>query len=86
MTINSTPAETTTPHLTVALVNGMSCGHCAGAVTEEVSAIPGVTDVSVNMANGEVTITSTEPLDEHALRSAIDEAGYELAGLPAVAH
>lgn len=82
MTIN----DATAPRVTVALVSGMSCGHCAGAVTGEVSAIPGVTDVSVNVANGEVTIISAEPLDETALRSAIDEAGYELVGLPAAAH
>lgn len=61
-------------------VSGMSCGHCEGAVTSEVSAIEGVTSVKAVAASGEVTVTSAAELDDEAVRAAVDEAGYELTG------
>ena len=45
-------------------VVGMTCGHCVNAVTEEVSAVPGVTDVDVDLASGGHTVTSDAPVDE----------------------
>lgn len=60
-------------------VTGMTCGHCAASVTEEVQEIPGVEDVSVEVDSGAVTITSTAPLEESAVRSAVEEAGYQLS-------
>ena len=60
-------------------VTGMTCSHCVHAVTEEVTGIPGVTDVQVDLASGALTITSQSPLEETAVRAAVDEAGYELA-------
>lgn len=59
-------------------VAGMTCAHCVAAVTDELSAIAGVTDVAVDLASGDATVTSTAPLDVDAVRAAIDEAGYEL--------
>lgn len=61
-------------------VTGMSCQHCVTAVTEEVGKIDGVADVQVDLAAGRVRITSGTPLDDAAVRAAIDEAGYEVAG------
>lgn len=61
-------------------VTGMTCGHCVSAVSTEVGRIPGVTDVQVDLASGAVTVTSDQPVDDAALRAAIDEAGYELVG------
>ncbi|MDN3027966.1 heavy-metal-associated domain-containing protein [Streptomyces sp. S.PB5] len=61
-------------------VSGMTCGHCEGAVSEEISALEGVTSVTAVAASGEVTVTSAAPLDEEAVRAAVDEAGYELVG------
>ncbi len=60
-------------------VLGMTCGHCVDAVTEEVSAVPGVTAVDVDLAGGGLTVTSTEPVDDGAVRAAVEEAGYEVA-------
>ncbi len=37
---------------TVWTVQGMTCSHCVAAVTEEVSAIPGVTAVEVDLESG----------------------------------
>ena len=61
-------------------VSGMTCGHCAQAVTAELSELPGVADVQVDVASGAVTVTSAGPLAEADVRAAVDEAGYELAG------
>lgn len=60
-------------------VQGMTCGHCVGAVTSALSGLDGVTDVAVELESGEATVTSERPLDETAVRAAVDEAGYELA-------
>ncbi|MEU4788938.1 heavy-metal-associated domain-containing protein [Micromonospora tulbaghiae] len=61
-------------------VNGMTCGHCVNSVSTELSALPGVTDVQVDLAGGRVTVTSQNPLDANAVRAAVDEAGYDLVG------
>ncbi|MFB9318181.1 heavy-metal-associated domain-containing protein [Cryptosporangium minutisporangium] len=60
-------------------VTGMTCSHCVGSVSSEIKQIPGVTDVQVDLASGEVTVTSDQPVDEAAVAAAVDEAGYELA-------
>ena len=59
-------------------VQGMTCGHCVSAVSAEVGAIPGVNDVQVDLASGQVTVTSEDPLDTASVRAAVDEAGYDL--------
>ena len=64
-------------------VTGMTCGHCVGAVTEELTALPGVSHVSVDLVAGgtsTVTIESSSQLDSAAVAEAVDEAGYALAG------
>ena len=61
-------------------VAGMTCGHCVSAVTEEVSTVPGVTGVEVDLASGGLTVTSEAPVDDTAVRAAVEEAGYEVAG------
>ena len=61
-------------------VAGMTCGHCVSAVTEEVSQVSGVTAVDVDLASGGLTITSDAAVDESAVRAAVEEAGYEVAG------
>jgi copper ion binding protein len=60
-------------------VAGMTCGHCVASVTEEVQEIPGVQDVDVVLETGAVTVTSAEPLDDAAVKAAVEEAGYQLA-------
>ncbi|MCW2848483.1 MAG: hypothetical protein JWR90_2457 [Marmoricola sp.] len=60
-------------------VIGMTCGHCAGAVKGELTGISGVLDVRVDVPTGQVTVSSTTPLTTADVRTAIDEAGYQLA-------
>lgn len=69
---------------TVIDVDGMTCQHCVKAVTNEVSKIDGVLDVSIVLATdgpSEVTVVSDAELDPEALRAAVDEAGYDLVGI-----
>jgi copper chaperone len=61
-------------------VPGMSCGHCEHAVQEAVSSVPGVAEVQVDLDTKRVTIRGQQ-LHDAALRAAIDEAGYDVAGV-----
>ena len=65
---------------TVINVVGMTCDHCVNAVRSEISALPGVQAVEIVLSSGEVTITSGGELDATALKSAVAEAGYDVAG------
>jgi copper chaperone CopZ len=59
-------------------VRGMTCDHCAGSVTSEVTKIPGVTDISVDVKAGRLTIVSDEPVPASAVEEAVEEAGYTI--------
>ena len=59
-------------------VTGMTCGHCATAVTVEVEAITGVTGVAVDVETGKVTVEG-EGFTDQDVAAAVDEAGYVLA-------
>ena len=69
-----------TTHTHTYTVGGMTCDHCVAAVKTEVAGLPGVTGVDVDLASGRVTVTSDLPLDQAAVRAAVDEAGYEVTG------
>jgi copper chaperone CopZ len=63
-------------------VSGMTCGHCVSAVSEELSRLPGVREVSVELVAGGVSsvhVHSDGGLAVADVREAVDEAGYELA-------
>ncbi|MGC5172059.1 heavy-metal-associated domain-containing protein [Microbacterium sp. DT81.1] len=86
----STPAETeaTTPAAVTedVLVSGMTCSHCVMSVTEELTGIDGVQNVSVDLNAGgasRVTIRSATPIDAAAVQAAVAEAGYTLVSSPA---
>lgn len=72
--------DTTGSVTAVYKVSGMSCGHCEGAVSGEISELPGVASVKAVASTGEVTVVSAAALDEEAVRTAVDEAGFELVG------
>jgi copper chaperone len=76
-TTKETPMTTDTYSVT-----GMTCSHCAKAVTSELTELDEVTDVSVDLVPGgtsTVTVTSDTPLDEARVAAALDEAGdYQL--------
>ena len=63
-------------------VTGMTCSHCVAAVTDELTALDGVTSVTVDLDAGgtsDVTVDSDTPLDRQDVVRAVDEAGYALA-------
>jgi copper chaperone len=59
-------------------VTGMTCAHCAAAVTEEVGDVPGVTSVDVDVASGTVVVHG-DGISDEAVRTAVGEAGYGVA-------
>ena len=64
---------------TTVTVTGMSCGHCAASVREEITEIPGVRAVDVDLTSGTVIIDSDNVVEPSAIRTAIEDAGYQLA-------
>ena len=60
-------------------VPGMSCGHCRVAITEQLEQVDGVHEIDVDLSAKQVTVAGAN-LDDAAVRSAIDEAGYDVAG------
>jgi copper chaperone len=63
------------------LVRGMTCAHCVSSVTEEITEVPGVLSVSVDLVidgDSAVKVESGSEIDEALIRAAIDEAGYDL--------
>ena len=61
-------------------VTGMTCDHCANAVRAEISKLPGVTGVDVDVATGTVRVSGDPLPRDVSLREAVEEAGYEFAG------
>jgi copper chaperone CopZ len=59
-------------------VIGMTCDHCINAVTDELTKIPGVTEVKIDLDSGEVDILSDFEINRIEITTAIEEAGYEL--------
>ena len=58
-------------------VQGMTCGHCAGAVTQAVKSVDTQAEVKVDLASGKVEVQSQE--DHGAIAKAIEEEGYKVA-------
>ena len=59
-------------------VPGISCDHCKAAIEGEVGAVAGVANVDVDIEAKSVRVEGDAP--DEAIRAAIDEAGYEVAG------
>ncbi len=59
-------------------VTGMTCSHCVSSVREEVSEVPGVTAVDVDLSTGRLTVTG-DGFSDDAVAAAVAEAGYEVA-------
>ncbi|MDV7133126.1 heavy-metal-associated domain-containing protein [Williamsia muralis] len=59
-------------------VVGMTCQHCVASVTEEVSEVPGVDKVDVDLNSGGLTVHSQQPVGRDEIEAAVHEAGYRL--------
>ncbi|HEX3732768.1 MAG TPA: heavy-metal-associated domain-containing protein [Mycobacteriales bacterium] len=61
-------------------VTGMTCEHCVSSITSELTELGTLSDVRVELPTGQLTVTSEGPIDDAAIRAAVDEAGYEIVG------
>ncbi len=71
--------EMNATNTTTYTVTGMTCAHCVAAVTEEVTTLDGVISVDVDLATGQMVVTSSRPLDDDVITAAVDEAGYAVS-------
>jgi len=64
-------------------VTGLTCGHCVGAISSELSVLAGVTDVQIDLVvegTSTVKVTADQELTDDEVAVALDEAGdYKLA-------
>lgn len=65
----------------ILLIDGMTCASCVSRVEKAIRKVPGVIDVSVNLATGKAQIQTTGGSDIQTVISAIRKAGYE-ASIP----
>ena len=59
-------------------VKGMTCGHCAAAVTKALEELPGVSQVQADLSSGRVTFESEKPVSREELARVVKNAGYEM--------
>ncbi|MGB3213107.1 MAG: heavy metal-associated domain-containing protein [Desulforhopalus sp.] len=57
-------------------ITGMSCQHCVGSVKKALEDIPGISQVAVNLDEGEATFNN-ESVDRKEIRTAISKIGFE---------
>ena len=76
-TTSQTTAPAETGEVSHYTVTGMTCGHCASSVTEQIRVIDGVREVS--LASGAVAVTADQPVSPDAVAAAVREAGYQIA-------
>lgn len=62
----------------VAIIEGMTCGHCESAVTKSLTEL-NLTNISVSSAEGKAVFAGE--VTEAELATAIDDAGYKLVSL-----
>ena len=60
-------------------VTGMNCGHCVAALTRELSGVPGLSSLAVEV--GLARFEAAEPFDETSVRAAVEEAGFSVAAV-----
>jgi copper chaperone len=66
-------------HMPTIKIKGMSCNHCVMAVTKALGGIEGVSNVKVDLAEGEATFDEATPVDRNVIGERIRKAGFEVA-------
>ena len=59
-------------------IEGMMCAHCEAHVKQALEAIPGVTAAMVSHKTGTAVVTLAAPVDDAALKAAIEAEGYRV--------
>ena len=70
-------SQNATPQSRAYSVVGMTCGHCAASVREQVAEVGGVRDVDVDLGSGQMVVFGAG-FDDQAVKTAVGEAGYQL--------
>ena len=63
---------------TIVKITGMTCGHCEGRVTTELSKLDGVSEVRASAADAQAVVVSAGALDADAISRAVIAAGYRI--------
>ena len=59
-------------------VPDITCQHCVSSITQELSKIPGVRDIDVDLTKKVVTVEADETVTATQIRAGIEEAGYDI--------
>ena len=62
-------------------IKGMMCPHCEATVKKALEAVPGVADAQVSHVSGTAVVTLTAPVDDSALKSAVEAKDYTVTGI-----
>ena len=62
-------------------VKGMMCSHCEAHVQKALEAIDGIENAIASHEENLVTVSTSKPVDEAAIKAAVVEAGYEYEGI-----
>ena len=71
-------AAETSPAVALFVVGGLSCGHCVARVVTAAKALDGVSAATLDLASGELRVTTTPAFAEQGLRAAVEGLGYTL--------
>ena len=65
----------------VLTIEGMMCEHCEATVKKALEALPGVLSAEASHRDGIARVEAEKPLDENALRQAVEAEDYEVKGI-----
>ena len=64
-------------------VEGMGCQNCVKHVKEALETLDGITSADVSLEKNTAVINFTKEISDEAIKSAIDEAGYDVTKIEA---
>ncbi len=59
-------------------IKGMSCQHCVKSVEKALGGVAGVGKVEVSLEKGQAAIEESAPVDDQAVKAAVEKAGFEV--------
>jgi copper chaperone CopZ len=59
-------------------IQGMTCQHCVMSVRKALAAVPGLTNVQVDLGKGEATFENPQNVSQVKIRKAVEDAGYKV--------
>lgn len=62
-------------------IEGMSCSHCAAAVTKALSGVSGTSGVKVHLKKNQAVLKTDDSVTDAQLEKAVEEAGYKAVSI-----